>query len=239
MEKPEGTPFIEPLSPSEFALRIKKIESMPGKVIRMDFASTDHTSIDGAIREFNRGKKEFERMEKEYGIAISQTDFVLGRAEGDEDSIVMYSVVDKISGENLDKTEKFPDEAEAEFDNFYANISRYYADVYKNGGTYWGDYRDDQFVYGHKDKETKDRIYCVDVEPYYSDKFTPGDIDGTRRILHRLEYVLSGIQSTEQKFSQSVTFVHARDVLKNALMSFQNDEKYQDLVRGMLRRLKY
>ena len=75
---------------------------------------------------------------------------------------------------------------------------RYYADRYRTGGDYWWDFHDDQFVFGHKDKETKDQIYLVDVEPYMREA-NPRN-KGSEDVLRRISDVFELSKESEKNF---------------------------------------
>ncbi|MBI2637820.1 MAG: hypothetical protein HYW88_02875, partial [Candidatus Sungbacteria bacterium] len=174
------------------------------------------------------------KLNKEYGIAIPNMSFLVGKLESGETA--MYTVIDMIHGKSLSETEKFPDEAEATLDTFYANMARYYADAYRTGGDYWWDFHNDQFVMGHKKGETKDQVYLVDVEPrmYKRDyKDQQPKTDALRRLRQVFEYA----EESEKKFSKPVRFILTRDTLKNALKNVREEDKDSLVVEAFRRRL--
>ena len=101
---------------------------------------------------------------------------------------------------------------------------RYYADRYRTGGDYWWDFHDDQFVFSHKDKETKDQIYLVDVEPYMREA-NPRN-KGSEDVLRRISDVFELSKESEKKFSKPARFAHTRDVLKRALKGIREEDQH-------------
>ena len=101
LKNKDETPFREPLSGLEikykFTNRIKQLKSRPDLLVR--YEKIPKKDIGDAIKRFNNGKCEFDRLNKEYGIAIPNTSFFVGRLEGG--GVAMYTAVDKIYGRSL------------------------------------------------------------------------------------------------------------------------------------------
>lgn len=181
----ENEPFKTPLEDSEYSHKIKLLEAAPDKVVRKyllysprliklsekitsdEWASRRfHEEFEKEIDKFKRGSDIFRTLEKKYHIAIPKFDCVVGKNEEDAD-VLVYIVVDKIIGENIEEASNLPPEAREKLDEFYTALIQYYYDVFQEGGDYWWDFTNKQIVYGHKKDEKEDKVYIVDIEPFY------------------------------------------------------------------------
>lgn len=221
MERNE-TPFRAPLEKTEYDENIKSLSSNPEKLVREYFIPIlSKKSMDEQIKKFSKGKKFFERLKNDYGIESVKMNMVIGK---DESGVrKMFTIVDKIEGENLENIQKIPVEAKEKFETFYLGLIQHYKDVYEKGGNFWSDFTDEQIMYGHKYNKDEDKIYVVDVCPYYRRCQKPSFISSFWRkkddkvneeVLINIVYKISfSIKNIEKKFSEPTILEKSRSQL--------------------------
>lgn len=224
-------PFKEVLTPMpEFSPVIKSLKNRSDKLVRHWFVDTyDKDRLDKKeakkileknVAEFKEGVRDIRELSERYDIALPAFEFVLGEKSGEK--INIFTVVDKIYGENLVRIKKFPPEAKDKLDNFYSSMAQYYFDKYKKGGSYFWDFKNSQFVYGHKKDEKEDRVYMVDIEPR-SDKHS-GEVADLFEILIMIGNVLTDALGAEMRFDGWVKFDKTINTFKQNLNEISGSE---------------
>ncbi|MDO8523427.1 MAG: hypothetical protein Q7S12_04080 [bacterium] len=230
--KQNEEPFQEELTPmNEFSVDIKSLKSRTDKLVRHWYAdvplvnSLDRKEIkkrrEKNIAEFKDGIKDIRELSEHYNIALPDFEFVIGKRSGG--LINVFTMIDKIDGENLWQIKRFPAEAKNKLDTFYSSMAQYYFDKYKNGGSYFYDFKADQFVYGHKNGEKENKIYMVDIEPR-SDKHGDGKEDKAIDILGRANDVLDNMFRSEKKFEERARFDKTINTFKQNLNEISGDK---------------
>lgn len=222
-------PFKEKLDNTWHSGVIKSLKSHPGKFVRQwnvdDFEKKKldeeeiKKQLDKNIANFKEGINDIRELNEHYGIALPTFEFVLGKKSNDR--INMFTVIDKIEGESLEQIKKFSPEAKDKLDTFYSSMAQYYFDKLKNGGSYFWDFKNQQFVYGHKKGEKENKIYMVDIEPRSDESDNEGNALG---ILGRLSDVLDDAFLTESKFEEMVRFNKTTNTFKQNLNEISYDE---------------
>lgn len=119
---------------------------------------------------FREAKMEIDKLRKDYGVNVVRVDEVIGKDEYGR--VKMFLIVDDIEGVRLDEiyeTPSFSDKTVAEADSFLTGVLSYLFDAYRSKKLFLWDLGElNQYVYGHKAGESRDKIYLVDVEPYLS-----------------------------------------------------------------------
>lgn len=244
-EKENKEPFKEALIPKpEFSPNIKSLKSRSDKLIRHWRVSADDVYslnkkerekiLEKNVAEFKEGVRDIRELSERYGIALPTFEFVLGDRGGDK--INIFTVIDKIDGESLQNVEKFPQEAKDKLDNFYKSMAQYYFDKYKEGGNYFWDFRNSQFIYGHKKGEKEDRVYMVDIEPR-SDKH--GEQDHSFDILMRAGFVLTEALDAAKRFEKGAKFDKTINTFKQNLNEISSkDDKIEKCIEFLKNKLK-
>lgn len=213
----EETPFAEKLSPTNLDSRtvaIKTLESRPDKLVR------EHLMLEGENlakleKSAVEGKKLFEQMSEKHGIKVVPMDFIIGK--NDEGKSTLFTIVDKINGESLEKIKELPAEATDEIEGLYISLGKHYYDAWEKKEKYWADFQNDQFMFGTKSGEQGSHVYLVDVGAQF---YFPGEskrIPETNEEMHPLEWVLynvcEGLVKSEGKFHPEIHFEKARQQL--------------------------
>jgi len=213
----EINPPFKPLTEVEgFKPNIKSVEDNPDKLVR-SVNLGDHLEekfeLEFSEEEFKRGKKVFEKMRDKYGISIPDIQLVKGEERG---LLKMFTVIDRIYGESLDKIKVLPPEAQTKADDFFSKLARFFYDIFKEGGDFWFDLRDDQYVYGHRKDEKNDRIYIIDVDPVIKE-YDPKNKEGNYFLFDVLEMLFSDMLEVEEKFNPPVELTKTRKFLENMI----------------------
>jgi len=233
LKQPEASydePFREPLSKSGLAYEIKKLSSNPDKLVR----EWDLKRQDQSVEDARKGIEMFRKMEKCYGIAIPKMDLVVGKAN---DRIKLFTVLDKIEGENLANIAVFSPEDKDELDKFFTALAQFYFDVYQKGGEYWLDYGTYQLVYGHKKGESENRVYIVDVEPRY-DVYNKAGLSKGSGILKHLDCITKNILLLENRFKKKTLLQNSRALLLKIADDILTSETRNDYALRIKKLLK-
>lgn len=146
--------------------KLNEIENNPNKIIRtemFDGLNERYRNKIEIIELVQIAKKLYEELETKYDISVP-VDFLIGKDKGGYE--VVYSIVDRIEGENLDKVES-SDEIVAQVQTLYASVARYFFNKSKEEGFYLADINNpSQYVYGRKQGEQVEKIYFVDTDIY-------------------------------------------------------------------------
>ena len=168
------TPFKDKLVDSGIeadSLDLKTLQSLPGKLVReykeyfdVDNIHTYDQFLDETLLEFKKAKQGFDRM-KEYGIHIVDADTVIGKNE--EGTVKVFTVVDRVFGENLFDISDLTPEIKREIEDLFLNFAKYYSNASDDSNTFWYHFHLGQFVYGNKLGEDEKHLYLVDIEPFF------------------------------------------------------------------------
>ena len=173
-QEPNEVPFVGDLVNSvvselethKKSSKLSEIEDNPNKIIRTEsFYGLNKRFKDKIeIIELVRiAKKLYGELEAKYDIPVP-ADFLIGKDKKGEE--VVYSVVDKIDGKNLNDVES-SDEVVTQVQDLYASIARYFLNKSKEEGSYLVDINGpSQYVYGKKPGEQTNKIYLIDTDFY-------------------------------------------------------------------------
>ena len=86
----------------------------------------------------------------------------------DEDSETpyLYTVVDEVNGESLDRSSMDPEKFAAA-DMFLSDFVSDIWEKFESGKPYWSEYKNEQVVFGTAGDDAEPKCYIVDVEPLY------------------------------------------------------------------------
>lgn len=222
----DRTPFREVLQKTELRDFIHRIESRPDKIIRVlrerrnnaeDFENVlRKDNKNEAIEDYRRGKELFDQLRTQYNIPVPDIDIVFGETE--KGKIAAFVIVDRIEGKGLDDTlyypEYYPDSLvhEAEMlrriDEVFANLVRYYADRYAQGGEYLSDITESrQWMWGHRVGEGNNNLWIVDVDPVvsrYDLDPARSDSDGNVGLFNRIARIAYAVRDVDVREHKNV-----------------------------------
>lgn len=217
--KQDQTPFKDALiesDVSEFHIgtgKLMELEHDPSKVVRVETfqalqrrygwpANMERKELVQEIAALVRkGSSLFSELTQKHGIP-APVRFVIGKDPQDRD--VVYGVVEKIEGENLDKIEPTPALTE-KVEALYEKIAGYYLDKLPKDEPFLGDVEiPEQYVYGHARGETDDNIYLVDTDLFIH--------DGKYALYNTMRGLVVNVIAVEQKFGKE--FTEARRLIK-------------------------
>lgn len=202
------TPFREVLQKTELRDFIHAIKSRPDKIIRVlrerrngdkdfsDFINKENKNE--VIEEYRRGKELFDRLRTQYNIPVPDFDVVFGETE--KEKIAAFVIVDRIEGEDLEDIMEHPKDEQApememwrRVDEVFANLVRYCADAYAQGGEYLSDITESrQWRWGHRVGEGNNNLWIVDVDPIFS-RYDPNPArlysDGTIGLFNSIAHI--------------------------------------------------
>lgn len=160
------------------------------------------------------GKKLFCELDERYGVRVPRMEFVIGRHGERPDSDALYTIADKVEGEQLSHLS--PENMAAlqdKIEDALVSFAAYYRDKYNQGGTYLNDPNPFfQMRYGRTQGEPRDSLYFIDVDPYYSsvDRHRPDDGENND-FVQAVEEVFEAIQRVERIIHRPL--VRAREAL--------------------------
>lgn len=201
--------FSDSLQPTTFDarnIRLWKLKDDPTKLVR-EGKTKEGQTVDNLERSIREGEALFEEMHNKYGIRVVSMKST--REKNKEGNDAIFTVVDKIEGQNLSEIQELPEEAKDELESLYVSLGQHYCDAWKDKLQYWGDGRSDQFVYGAKHGEKDKHFYLTDVDPEF---YREGD-DKWRTIEAALGSVCHDLVENENKFDPKVRFQKARESL--------------------------
>jgi RNA-binding protein YhbY len=188
--------------------KLFEIKGNPDKIVRMEsFKSLEHRykgDVDPVVIA-EEGQKLYAELEKKYGIAVP-VEFLVGKDSKDND--VIYAIVDKIDGSDLDKIEVTPELTE-KVEKLYEAIAQYYLDtVTKKERIYLADINNaSQYVYGKKKGDEEPRIYLVDTDLYMR--------DGPVALRNVILWLYRHVCSVEKKYGKK--FIRAREIIRQTI----------------------
>lgn len=171
--------------------------SYPGKIVRVEtflkLAERYGGEVD-PIEAAAMGQSLYRELDQEYGIP-TPVDFLVGKDPQNRE--VVYSIVDKIEGLNLDQAESTQEIAE-KVEELYGKIAQYYLDKLSKDEPYLVDIAaSTQYVYGHTQTVEEDRIYLVDTDLFIK--------DGSYAMYDVVCWFLRHMIPVERKFDLSFT----------------------------------
>lgn len=211
----EETPFKFHLDDTQYgheygAELIKKFSENPNKLIRIHgfFDVNDKEILGKRVDGVKRGWAVLDELSKQYHIAMPKAELILGKNEGRP---AIFTIVERIHGENLDKMSQIPAEAAEKMDILYGLLAHYYLSIFVSGGDYWDDLSNSQFMWGHIAKEKENKIYLVDIEPRYKTHKK-----GDAKIFDMFYTLVASISELENKLSiKKMRLEHAREAIKD------------------------
>ena len=202
-------PFADSLKPTDFDARninLWQLEDDPSKLVR-ESKSAENQSLEELESSMREGETLFAEMRDKYGIKVVAMETRKEKNKEGQDAI--FTLVDRIEGQNLSKIEHLPMEAKDDLENLYLSLGRHYYDAWKQNTKYWADCRSDQFAYGHKHGEKNNHFFLVDVDPEF---YRHGE-DKWHTIDAVLGSLCHDLIENENKFSPKVRFQAARNKL--------------------------
>lgn len=242
-KRTDEAPFKEILEPSGLSHKINQLKNRPDKLVRQiklidrhHGAYTSKEALEKEINHFKRGFAVFRNLEHRYGIAVPEMDLLVGK--DNDENIAMFTVIDKIIGEDLWDIKNLPPSAKDEFERFLSAVARHYFDTYQEGGDYWWDFYEAQIVYGHKFGEKNDKVYVVDTDPTFETyrktrqtKYAFGLFNGFKRIINC-------IKTAEKKFSQPTKLQNTRNILSEIFAKIPKTDANYSIIRDLQLKLE-
>lgn len=157
---------------SDNSFFLSLIEGNPNKIIRV--LKPEEGIIKGGVIDYALvGKQLLKELENKYKIKVAPTDILVAKDDFGYDAVC--SITEQIEGVNLWGIEQIKSSVSAEeekniigqLDKHYLSLLKYFIDIYnKDGYIFWDNYKDGQFVYGHRHNETaeENQIYLVDTD---------------------------------------------------------------------------
>jgi hypothetical protein len=237
LESQTGTPFKLRIINSAFQdssgeNRIRTFKNNPNKIVRVD--AFEGRKVQEIIEEYSMARSLFEELHTKYGFDIPSIEYVIGQSPQKVKSI--FTITDKIHGTDLyrlspgSQTSSEKDRIYSLLATHYDALSGYYTDKYRHGGKYLSDLKNSQWVLGKRSGETADRIYLVDLDPYYDeyDSLNPTK-QQAEDFYHDLLQVYVDIYDMEEKFPDYY-FDTSRHSLRTLLVSMASgDSFYKEL----------
>lgn len=155
-ERITRVPFREGLQPFPKRRGLYMLGSHPDYVIRSSFG----VSLKEGLESLQASREVFSRMQS-YGIAVVPHEFVLGSENSRRHAVAIFTIADKVEGEDFQNASIPAKEA----DRFLANVCTFLFDTYMRSGEYMSDMVDPpQYVWGATKRDSKKRIYFVDLD---------------------------------------------------------------------------
>jgi len=175
-EKKNNNIFNSPLVESDININAQELKNNLNYIIRSEsldkLAGNYNKKIEGELQPLELVeviKNLFDELEDKYDILVP-VNFVVGVGESDEKLI--YSVVDKIIGQNLVEYEG-KENIRDDVANLYVSISNYFLDKLRGGGFFLTDINNPaQYVYGKSEtkKSSGNKIYFIDTDIYLDNR---------------------------------------------------------------------
>lgn len=233
IEEPASPAFAALLRPTRFDarnVRLYELSNDPAKLVRENRMQEGHT-LDALEQSIRDAKAHFEAMSSTYGIHV--VSIAIKREKNNTGDDAVFTVVDKIEGQNLSDIVHVPAEAMEELEALYIALGTYYYDAWKHGLQYWGDGRSDQFVYGAKYGEQEKHFYLTDVDPEF---YRDGD-DQWHTLEAAVGSVCHDLLESERKGTPKIRFHKARAVLLDIVTNMLQENPHWSMLveaRGWL-----
>jgi len=215
MENPEKEiNFSDHLVESDISLihkgggKLFEIRDNPDKIVRMESFDDLEGRYKGQVDPIvigELGQKLYGELKDRYEID-APVEFVAGKDSEDKD--VIYGIVDRVIGTDLDKIEVTPELTE-EVEKLYERIAQYYLDKFpQEEGLYLADINNaSQYVYGKKKGDESPHIYLVDTDLYIR--------DGKVALCNVVLWLYRHMSSVEKKYGKK--FTRAREIIEQIL----------------------
>lgn len=163
----EGTPFCEPLVDIDPPTggNIVTLPSHPDVIIR-------NPSVWFSPELYISAKGLFEELETSYGIHIPRFQYVIGAGKYRKQ---VFVVTERIYGRDIESLEPDAIPSKSESEELCNNLVSYFQNVYRQRKIFLSDLSRNQFMYGHRQGETKDAIFMVDLDPVF-EQYDPHSI---------------------------------------------------------------
>ncbi|MDE2188650.1 MAG: hypothetical protein KGJ35_02905 [Patescibacteria group bacterium] len=190
--------------------KLFEIKDNPDKIVRMESFEDLEDRYKGQVDPIvvaELGQKLYGELSDTYGIN-APVEFVIGKDQENKD--VVYAIVDKIEGKDLDKIDATSELTE-KVEKLYESIAQYYLDKFsldEEVGLYLADINSvSQYVYGKKKSDKEPNIYLVDTDLYIR--------DGKVALCNVVLWLYRHMVSVEKKFGKK--FDHAREIIQKIL----------------------
>ena len=187
--------------------KLFEIKNNPDKIVRKESFDDLEKRYKGGVDPITvaeLGQELYGELKDKYGID-APVEFVADKDPEDED--VIYGIVDKIDGIDLDKIEVTKELTE-KVEKLYENVARYYLNKLSEEGPYLADINNaSQYVYGKKKGDESPNIYLVDTDLYIR--------DGRVAIRNVVLWLYRHMVSVEKKYGKR--FIAAREIIKETL----------------------
>lgn len=220
IENFNGTPFKEKLEPTDYDSRmvqIRELRSHANKLVR-ERELLEGEGVREVIKAHAEAKGLFEGLHREYGINVVSMDAVVGRNE--EGKKAIFTIVDKIEGNNLSKIEQLPPSTKEDLDVLFSSLGQHYDDAWRQNGKYWADANNNQFVYGHKPGEKADHFFLVDVDARFFSQHE-NELFAIEWVIHN---VCESIVNAEHKFQPPVRLEEARSKFLELISEMEKEK---------------
>jgi hypothetical protein len=235
LENKDEIPLKYELRESEFLKpTLRTLAEKENIVVRTEYVGDGKEEFRARIGETLEDMDVFKELKNKHGVPVA--DFSLFIGKDDAGKYILYNIVEKIDGKNLDETEHLPIEARERVDTFFESLAKHYFDVYKNGGRYWSDFYSSQVVWGKKRGSSAEELIVVDVGPasYTFNPLTDRDDtileEGFKRVV---DYMIVA----EGKFDSPALLSRSRETLRSMLDEILKTTKNVELASRLRRRV--
>jgi len=170
--------------------RFYELVDNPDKIVRTEELASLEESYEGVdpVRLVEIGSELYEELERDYGI-LAPVEFIIGENENGER--VVYSIVDRVYGDNLETTEPTEGAIE-EMEMLYVSISKYYLSKSQKEENHLADLNNaSQYMRGKIKGDEQPRIYLTDVDLYIN--------SGLLALLHNIKWFLRHMSGIEKR----------------------------------------
>jgi len=224
MEKRKETvPFTE-LEKSDLKGITSNLFTVPGHedmVIRKSFVNVSNEDAPEMTihqkAEYLRNKAvEFKKIVDRLGIRMAKTDYIIG-TDPKMNRPALFGVTERIDGKSLEETTLLDKDLVEKVDTLYSKIIIDLINSYKKELYFWCDPQNSQFVYGKTEKDSKQDIYLVDVDPDILNWKDVAMESKEHLFWNRLTCILFEMEEAEGKTGEKgFRFKKAREAIDNA-----------------------
>lgn len=138
----------------------------PGKIVRREVRFDLNTVTSDSLRSrLSTAEEVLSDLDGRPNMNVASFSYHIG-IDGDSEASYLYTVVDEVNGESLDRgsmdLEKF-----AAVDRFLSDFVSDIWEKFEFGKPYWSEYKNEQVVFGTVRGDAEPKCYIVDVEPLY------------------------------------------------------------------------
>lgn len=169
-EKENYYPFSGEVAPTDLSVGIFSLTEYPNKLLRKNRIGELSDGDDFSHEDIKTGLGLFTELEKVYKINTLKPDSVIGMDPISRD-VVMFNVVDKIKGRNLEQADNLSVEDLSKVDEHFVKILDYFFGKFKSNQVYLYDIGSArQSMLGRKQGDSEDAVYLVDIDPRITEK---------------------------------------------------------------------